>query len=105
MPPGNPLAEPVVSAADKILMSKVRDEWMKVEVEACNSCHERWFDLVIKDGKCSKCQSKTNPTKYQESNKMFPSFAPDLPPLTQMEEMLLSPIHALVSLSDPWWAN
>ncbi|KAJ7268302.1 hypothetical protein C8J57DRAFT_959435, partial [Mycena rebaudengoi] len=80
------------------LMSKVREEWMKVEVETCGSCHERWFDLQVKDEKCARCRSKTNPTKYQESNQMYPGDAPTLPPLTQMEEMLLSPIHALVAL-------
>ncbi|KAJ7233237.1 hypothetical protein C8J57DRAFT_1250096 [Mycena rebaudengoi] len=53
--PPNPLAESAVSAADRALMSKVRDEWMKVEVETCSSCHERWFDLEIQDGKCGKC--------------------------------------------------
>ncbi|KAJ7234336.1 hypothetical protein C8J57DRAFT_1089900, partial [Mycena rebaudengoi] len=93
-----PLAESAVSAADRALMSKVRDEWMKVEVETCSSCHEQWFDLEVQDGKCAKCRSKKYPTKYQESNKMFPGLAPHLPPLTQMEEMLLSPVHALVAL-------
>ncbi|KAJ7239238.1 hypothetical protein C8J57DRAFT_1086498, partial [Mycena rebaudengoi] len=71
---------------------------MKVEVETCSSCHEQWFDLAIQDRKCAKCRSGTNPTKYTESNKIFPGLAPNLPLLTQMEEMLLSPIHALVAL-------
>ncbi|KAJ6631834.1 hypothetical protein B0H10DRAFT_2250268 [Mycena sp. CBHHK59/15] len=94
----NPLAEPAVSAEDKLLMSKVRDEWMKVTMGSCTGCHEQWFDLDVQQGKCKKCRHKKKETKYQDSNGMDPGPSPELPPLTQMEEMLISPVHALVSL-------
>ncbi|KAJ6578932.1 hypothetical protein B0H10DRAFT_2343751 [Mycena sp. CBHHK59/15] len=51
--------------------------------------------------KCLKCRAKKNYTKFQDSNAMNPGVVPgpeDLPPLTQMEEMIISPVHALVSL-------
>ncbi|KAJ7251959.1 hypothetical protein C8J57DRAFT_1137940, partial [Mycena rebaudengoi] len=89
------MAQPAVSAADKFLMDRVRQEWMKIEMQSCNACNERWFDLDVKDGKCDKCRKKS---KFQASNQMDPGPVPDLPALTQIEEMIISPVHALVSL-------
>lgn len=58
--------------------------------------HEKWFDLKLKDGKCSNCQKGS---KFQVHNKMYPGIVPlALPPLSQMEEMIISPVHALVQL-------
>ncbi|KAJ7161630.1 hypothetical protein C8R46DRAFT_839640, partial [Mycena filopes] len=68
----------------------------------CTACHERWFDLEVKDGKCEKCRkSGRTRTKFQDVNDMNPGAIPGpdvLPPLTQIEEMIISPVHALVSL-------
>ncbi|KAJ7832536.1 hypothetical protein B0H14DRAFT_2364696, partial [Mycena olivaceomarginata] len=94
-PPIDPLAEPAVSASDKALMDNVRDVWMKIMMELCTGCDERWFDLNIRDGKCEKCKKRP---KFQDSNQMNPGLVPDLPPLTQIEEMIISPVHALISL-------
>ncbi|KAJ7879868.1 hypothetical protein B0H13DRAFT_1892031 [Mycena leptocephala] len=94
----NPLAEPAVSAADKPLMKQVRDKIMEITLEECQGCDERWFDLNVKNGNCDKCRARgAKRDKFQASNAMNPG--PDiLPPLTQMEEMIISPVHALVSL-------
>ncbi|KAJ7914161.1 hypothetical protein B0H13DRAFT_1611860, partial [Mycena leptocephala] len=54
----NPLGEPAVSVQDRVLMKRVREEWMMVELESCGTCHERWFDPDVEDGKCSKCRHK-----------------------------------------------
>lgn len=67
-----------------------------IALESCDNCHEEGFDLKVKDGKCHKCQ--VNGKKYTHHNNMYPGVAPDLPPLTQMEEMLISPVHALVQV-------
>ncbi|KAJ7302069.1 hypothetical protein DFH08DRAFT_723543 [Mycena albidolilacea] len=64
-------------------------------MQTCNSCNERWFDLDVKDGKCDKCRKKL---KFHASNQMDPGPAANLPNLTQIEEMIISPVHALVSL-------
>ncbi|KAJ6620451.1 hypothetical protein B0H10DRAFT_1946006 [Mycena sp. CBHHK59/15] len=101
MPPPNPLSEAAVSAAEKLLMKGVRDQIMEIKLETCGACHERWFDLDVQDGKCLKCRKGKNCTKFQASNAMDPGPIPmleDLPPLTQMEEMIISAVHALVSL-------
>ena len=61
-------------------------------------CHEEWFDLGVTNGRCKTCAKST---KLQASNNMYPGPDPDpatLPPLTQMEEMLILPVHALVQL-------
>ncbi|KAJ7781327.1 hypothetical protein B0H16DRAFT_1276099, partial [Mycena metata] len=68
----------------------------------CGSCNERWFDLDVKDGKCKNYRKKGRTRdKLQAVNKMDPGVIPGpdvLPPLTQIEEMIISPVHALVSL-------
>ncbi|KAJ7855524.1 hypothetical protein B0H13DRAFT_1533970, partial [Mycena leptocephala] len=81
-----------VSVQDRVLMKRVRDEWMKVELESCGTCHERWFDLNVENGRCSKCRHKNKPEKYQHMNAMDPGPAANLPALTQMEEMLIAPV-------------
>ncbi|KAF8154323.1 hypothetical protein K438DRAFT_1622431, partial [Mycena galopus ATCC 62051] len=99
--PFNPSAEPAVSPEDKILMDNVREKILQVQLESCDSCHERWFDLTVINGKCQKCRARNHSGKFQTSNMMNPGLVPGpetLPPLTQIEEMMISPVHALVSL-------
>ncbi|KAK6988989.1 hypothetical protein R3P38DRAFT_2413215, partial [Favolaschia claudopus] len=62
----------------------------------CSSCNERWFELAVNaNGLCRKC-SGSNPRKFTIDNMMDPgSVRRDLPVLTQMEEILISPVHAL----------
>ena len=65
-------------------------------MESCDLCHEEWFDLKVENGVCEHCRKGS---KFQPSNNMYPGDgASDLPELTQMEEMLISPVHALVQL-------
>jgi len=69
---------------------------MGVVMDLCDFCHEEWFDLKVENGKCENCRTGS---KFQPSNNMYPGDgAPHLPELTQMEEMLISPVHALVQL-------
>ncbi|KAK6987993.1 hypothetical protein R3P38DRAFT_2660964, partial [Favolaschia claudopus] len=68
-------------------------------METCHRCLERWFDLKVEDGECAKCRNKKNGNKFRQANKMDPGDVLDfLPKLTQIEEILISPVHALVSL-------
>lgn len=92
--PFNPTS--AISAADKQLLANCRQKLMNITLESCNFCHEKWFDLDVENGKCKGCRKST---KYQASNKMYPGvvFA-HLPELTQMEEIIISPVHALVQL-------
>jgi hypothetical protein len=69
---------------------------MSVVKESCNLCHEEWFDLDVINGICAHCRKGS---KFQPVNNMYPGDgASHLPELTQMEEMLISPVHALIQL-------
>src|ERR1700677_4051802 len=69
---------------------------MDIATESCSLCHEEWFDLEVENGACKN--SRKSP-KFQPSNNMYPgNGASHLPELTQMEEMLISPVHACVQL-------
>ena len=85
-----------VSAEDKALLDKCRERLMAISMESCDLCHEEWFDLKVEDGVCEKCRKSS---KWQPSNNMYPGpGASHLPELTQMEELLISPVHALIQL-------
>lgn len=96
LPNHDPLTDLAVSAEEKALLATAWQKIMDIKMEQCNQCHEKWFDLNIQNGGCAKCRKND---KYKPSNKMFPGLPPpDLPKLSQMEEMLISPVHALVQL-------
>jgi hypothetical protein len=93
-----PLIDPLsaVSAEDKILLENCRNKLMDITMDSCDLCHEEWFDLGVENGVCMNCRKGS---KFQASNNMYPGDgASHLPELTQMEEMLISPVHALVQL-------
>jgi hypothetical protein len=100
-PPPPPQQQPfdplsAVSPEDKILLGNCRDKLMAISMESCNLCHEEWFDLDVINGVCRNCRKGST---FQPSNNMYPGDgASHLPELTQMEEMLISPVHALVQL-------
>jgi hypothetical protein len=91
--PLDPLA--AITDEDKEYLQKFRDKAMTIEIESCIMCHEEWFDLNVQNDICNKCIQST---KWQAVNEMYPGDVPNLPQLTQMEEMLISPVHALVQL-------
>jgi hypothetical protein len=94
--PVDPLQESAVSAEEKQQLQVVRQKIMEIKMEHCVYCKEKWFDIKLKDGKCSKCQKNQ---KFQAVNKMDPGIIPQaLPQLTQIEEIIIAPIHALVQL-------
>jgi hypothetical protein len=69
---------------------------MGIAMESCELCHEEWFDFQVENDVCANCRKGS---KFQPSNNMYPGIgASHLPELTQMEEMLISPVHALVQL-------
>jgi glutamine synthetase type III len=91
------LSDSAVSTREKELLTQVRKKLMEITLETCVSCHEKWFDLDVNAaGKCQKC-SKSG--KFSAENVMDPgSVPPELPTLTQMEEILISPVHALTQV-------
>ena len=94
LPPVNLLS--AISPEDKILLGNCQNKLMSVVMESCNLCHEEWFDLDVKNGVCANCRKGS---KFQPVNNMYPGDgASHFPELTQMEQMLISPVHALVQL-------
>lgn len=102
--PADDLGAPAMSAAD---WSRTQ-EWMRClgaeELHHCERCKERWFDLKIDgDGICHRCRrrDKDEEKKPEEErtflmsalNHMDPGDMPDLPPLSDIEQMLISPVH------------
>ncbi|TFK58501.1 hypothetical protein BDN72DRAFT_743062, partial [Pluteus cervinus] len=95
------LEDPAISAHDRVLLQNVRNKIMNISMESCVHCHEKWFDLGVNgNGYCNKCKpGRAHPEKFQAVNNMYPGAIPEnLPQLTQIEEMMISPVHALVQL-------
>ncbi|THU86976.1 hypothetical protein K435DRAFT_630076, partial [Dendrothele bispora CBS 962.96] len=91
------LHTPALSAQDQLKLDTVRKKLLAIAVERCAMCHEEWFDLNVNiHGVCARCRKSS---KYKPANAMFPGVYPNhLPELTQMEEMLIAPVHALVQV-------
>jgi hypothetical protein len=87
-----------VSAEDRTLLQAFCDQLMNISLEHCSKCNEEWFDLKVSvqhDGRalCARC---VRSDKFSEINQMCPGPDPQslfLPELTQMEEILISPVH------------
>jgi hypothetical protein len=93
-PPLDPLS--AISPEDKILLNNCQEKLMAIAMESYSLCYEEWFDLEVEDGACKNFRKSP---KFQPSNNMYPgNGASHLPELTQMEEMLISPVHALGQL-------
>jgi DNA polymerase II large subunit len=58
-----------MSPADQQLIDNFRTKAQQITMGECTSCKEKWFDLKIVDGKCSKCKSNK---KFTAENNMDP---------------------------------
>jgi hypothetical protein len=52
----DPLQQSALTPEQKNRLDAVREKIMNITLEECLHCHERWFDLGIKDGQCTKWQ-------------------------------------------------
>jgi hypothetical protein len=61
----------------------------------CQQCKELWFNIKLTDGLCQRCfNDKANqPPLYSFENHMDPGELPDLPTLTDIEQLMVAPIH------------
>ena len=81
----------------------MRAKWSSIQLESCDGCEREWFDLNVQQAEtgenlCKDCR-KPDPL-FHKNNNLYPGpGCPDLPSLTQMEEMLISPVHALIQVS------
>ena len=98
----DPLLNPAISPEDRNRLERVRARWTAIQLESCDGCEREWFDLDVQqaetgDNLCKACR-KPSPL-FHKNNNLYPGpGCPDLPPLTQIEEMLISPVHALIQV-------
>ena len=50
LPNHNPLTDLAVSVEERALLAMAQQKIMDIKMEQCNQCHEKWFDLNVKDG-------------------------------------------------------
>jgi len=98
----DPLLDPAISPEDHNRLEQVHTKWAAIQLKSCDGCEWEWFDLDVEqkeigDNLCKDCW--TTKQLFHKDNNLYPGpGCPDLPPLTQMEEMLISPIHALIQV-------
>jgi hypothetical protein len=96
------LLDPAISPEDHARLRVVRDKWSTIKLEICDGCEREWFDLDVREtatreNLCRDCRKEKK--LFHKDNKLYPGPGlPDLPSLTQMEEMLISPVHALIQV-------
>ena len=97
----DPLFSPAISPEDRNRLERVRAKWNEIQLESCDGCEREWFDLGVeptaRGNLCKDCQ-KSVPLFHKDNNLYPGPGCPDLPSLTQIEEMLISPIHALIQV-------
>ena len=104
--------DPAITPADQLLIAKFHARLQADNMEECDICLERWFQRQVKDGVCAMCRKDELKHGVQvdrsedsdfvplfgPSNNMDPGPLPDLPQLTTVEEMLISPVHVFMEV-------
>jgi hypothetical protein len=77
----------------------------EVILDYCSRCKETWFNNSVVNGVCKKCRSRDSTKKDDEpffmsaGNLMDPGgVPPNMPKLTQVEEMLIAKVHVMVEV-------
>ncbi|KAI0266026.1 hypothetical protein BGY98DRAFT_890421, partial [Russula aff. rugulosa BPL654] len=90
-----------VSAREKNLLGDMRRTLANVNMQQCDTCHERAFDLAIRreSNECSRCHADKheNGKQWSDANNVNPSVQPPcLKGLTDIEEMLIARIKPIM---------
>jgi helitron helicase-like protein/uncharacterized protein DUF6570/PIF1-like helicase len=96
------LKQPALSQREWALLKSFHKKLREAQLETCVRCRERWFHQRINsDGVC-RCCVKVDKNQdvflFGPQNNMQPDPAPDLPELTQVEEMLISRTHVFLEV-------
>ena len=98
----DPLLNPAISPEDHNHLENICARWTAIQLESCDGCEREWFDLDVQQVEaggnlCKDCRKTTK--LFHKDNNLYPGpGCPDLPSLTQIEEMLISPVHALIQV-------
>ena len=105
------LDEPAISDEDRVLIRQFHKALQAVTMDECDHCNEKWFEMdcftsgigINAKKICRRCRNK--PNVFGDSNKMDPGKSiQDLAhehnlkipePLSQVEEMMISPVISL----------
>jgi len=100
----DPLDQPAISDEDRQLIQTFHEKLSKLQMEECNNCHERWFDMNIDatTGLCSQCRNQNRAKLFNADNFMDPGpsvqelarqYGLKVPePCTQLEAMCISQV-------------
>lgn len=92
-----------VPERDWSLLTDVNRKFDGIQLETCNVCNERWFDMDLKpNGQCSRCDKAARRNQVNvlsAANFMDPEeFPAHLPELDDTEEMLIARCHVHVEV-------
>ena len=111
-PPADPLQRPEIPAALRQPAISAR-EWRclerfqravdDVQREECVRCNEKWFNMVLLEGACSRCRLIDNRRDgihlFTAENYADVGLVPAyLPKLTQVEEQLIARVHVHIQV-------
>ena len=105
VPLGLDLAAPALSDADQQLTRTFHDRMEELRRETCTRCKESWFDMKLNpDGICGRCRrvdtgkKEHEPFLFSAANNMDFGPVAELPELSMTEELLISRVHATISV-------
>ncbi|OJD25595.1 hypothetical protein ACJ73_03032 [Blastomyces percursus] len=108
LPPNNPqrVDAPALSECDWELLTAFHKKIGDIKMEECDRCHANWFNMNLQHGVCGTCRHADNPKRrqdgpylYSAANRLHPGdVPPELPQLSQTEEMLIARIHICVQV-------
>ncbi|KAH6667816.1 hypothetical protein B0J14DRAFT_172917 [Halenospora varia] len=78
----------------------------EVILDHCTRCRETWFNNNVVNGVCKKCRTTRDKSKKDDEPFLMPAenlmdpggVPPNLPKLTQVEEMLIAKVHVMVEV-------
>lgn len=102
MDSSNLLSDPAFTPQDWQYLQSFHNALDELTLETCDRCNECWFDMGIgQEGVCARClwaDEDQETFLYGIENRMDPGCLPDLPELTQVEEMLIARVHVLIEV-------
>jgi ATP-dependent DNA helicase PIF1 len=105
---GFSLDNPALNQADELRLHNFHIRINAQNMQHCNQCNERIFLTEVRNGVCGRCRKENhqcpvpeqadNPFLFGTLNDMDPGVVPGLPPLSQVEEMLIARVHIHVEV-------
>ena len=96
---------PALTGTDWQYLKQFHHALEEEKMEYCVRCREQWFNMGLgDDGVCARCtrvdmkRLLNEPFLYSSENHLDPGNQFDLPPLTQVEEMLIARVHVFIEI-------